>query len=305
HVDYQQITHNLHTHGTTTYLELGPDNTLTTLTHHNLPHHTPNTHPLLHPDHNDTTQLLTTLAHAHTAQAVDWTTHYTRHAPRPQRIDLPTYPFQRQRFWLTSTPDNEAAQKPSVGALGEIEARFWETVEEQDAQALATTLDVQADASLDTLLPALSAWHQQQRDQNTINTWTYRETWKPHTPTTGAAANGVLTGTWLIPLPANHTDHPLITAVLNTLHQHGAHTLPLPLDHTHTTPQTLTPHLNHTLTSTKTDIPDVSGVLSLLALDETPHPDHPAVPTGTALTLALIQTLTTHPHLTAPLWCAT
>ncbi|MFD0386214.1 hypothetical protein ACFQ2B_38950 [Streptomyces stramineus] len=36
--------------------------------------------------------------------------------------------------------------------MGEVEARFWETVEEQDAQALATTLDVQADASLDTLL---------------------------------------------------------------------------------------------------------------------------------------------------------
>ncbi|WP_344098265.1 hypothetical protein, partial [Streptomyces stramineus] len=178
---------------------------------------------------------LTSLAHTHTTRTVDWTTHYTRHTPHPQRIDLPTYPFQRQRFWLTASPDNEAAQKPSVGALGEVEARFWETVEEQDAQALATTLDVQADASLDTLLPALSAWHQQQRDQNTINTWIYRETWKPHTPTTRAAADGLLTGTWLIPLPASHTDHPLITAVLNTLHHHGAHTLPLPLDHTHTT----------------------------------------------------------------------
>ncbi|MEU7109961.1 polyketide synthase dehydratase domain-containing protein, partial [Streptomyces sp. NPDC046215] len=107
------ITHNLHTHGTTTYLELGPDNTLTTLTHHNLPHHTPNTHPLLHPDHNDTTQLLTTLAHAHTTRAIDWATHYTRHTPRPQRVDLPTYPFQRQRFWLTASPGTGDA-----GAMG-------------------------------------------------------------------------------------------------------------------------------------------------------------------------------------------
>src|SRR6185436_18874058 len=46
------------------------------------------------------------------------------------------------------------------------------------------------------------------------------------------------------------------------------------------------------------------GVLSLLALDETPLPEHPALPSGLALTLALVQALgDTAIH--APLWLLT
>ncbi|WP_344098224.1 polyketide synthase dehydratase domain-containing protein, partial [Streptomyces stramineus] len=62
---------------------------------------------------DETHRLLTSLAHTHTTRTVDWTTHYTRHTPHPQRIDLPTYPFQRQRFWLTATPGTGDA-----GAMG-------------------------------------------------------------------------------------------------------------------------------------------------------------------------------------------
>ncbi|MEU4905544.1 SDR family NAD(P)-dependent oxidoreductase [Streptomyces sp. NPDC022067] len=46
----------------------------------------------------------------------------------------------------------------------------------------------------------------------------------------------------------------------------------------------------------------LSGVLSLLALDEAPHPEHPAVPRGLAASLALVQALDGHP---TPLWLAT
>nr|WJJ61189.1 type I PKS [Streptomyces sp.] len=48
----------------------------------------------------------------------------------------------------------------------------------------------------------------------------------------------------------------------------------------------------------------VSGVLSLLALDERPHPDHPAVPAGLAGTLTAAQALT-DAALGAPLWLVT
>ncbi|WFB11173.1 SDR family NAD(P)-dependent oxidoreductase [Streptomyces sp. LX-29] len=75
------------------------------------------------------------------------------------------------------------------------------------------------------------------------------------------------------------------------------------LDETRAEPRALGQQLSAALAGY--DASKVSGVLSFLALDEEPHPDHPHVPTGTALTLALIQTLTTHPTLTAPLWCLT
>ncbi|MBH1939156.1 KR domain-containing protein, partial [Streptomyces sp. AV19] len=129
--------------------------------------------------------------------------------------------------------------------------------------------------------------------------WTYTTTWKPlPSPTTPPR----LHGTWLIPLPRHHTDRTLTHHILNTLHHHGAHTLLLPLDHTHTNPHTLTHHLNHTLTTHHQPPHTLTGLLSLLPLDETPHPQHPTLPTGLTLTLALIQTLTQHPHITTPLW---
>ncbi len=48
----------------------------------------------------------------------------------------------------------------------------------------------------------------------------------------------------------------------------------------------------------------VTGVLSLLGLDERPHPAHPSVPLGTALNLALVQALG-DAGTDAPLWWAT
>ncbi|KOT31017.1 polyketide synthase [Streptomyces caelestis] len=48
----------------------------------------------------------------------------------------------------------------------------------------------------------------------------------------------------------------------------------------------------------------LAGVLSLLGLADRPHPRHPGLPTGTVLTLALVQALGDL-GVTAPLWCAT
>nr|WP_062342995.1 type I polyketide synthase [Herbidospora sakaeratensis] len=75
-----------------TFVEIGPDAVLTAL----LPDH--DAHPTLRRDHPENlTRLLATL---HTTGVhVDWQTPGTA-----SPVDLPTYPFQRERYWLTSRP---------------------------------------------------------------------------------------------------------------------------------------------------------------------------------------------------------
>ncbi len=99
-VRYHHGTHTLHTNGVTTYLELGPDTTLTTLTQTILDQ--PTTIPTHHRNQPEATTLLTAAAHLHTTGVpVDWHTLLpTRHLSNP--IALPTYPFQHQPYWLPS-----------------------------------------------------------------------------------------------------------------------------------------------------------------------------------------------------------
>ncbi|GDY50979.1 hypothetical protein SVIO_016020 [Streptomyces violaceusniger] len=52
------------------------------------------------------------------------------------------------------------------------------------------------------------------------------------------------------------------------------------------------------------DTPGISGVVSLTALDESPHPAYPSVPQGYAMTLSLSQALG-DAGVEAPLWCLT
>ncbi|WP_194921529.1 type I polyketide synthase, partial [Catenulispora rubra] len=93
---HHAITHTQNA-GTTGYLELGPDTTLTTLTKSTLDD-APDTWaaPTLHPKQSDTHTLFTALAHLHThGTPITW--------PRNnegRHTDLPTYPFQHHHLWL-------------------------------------------------------------------------------------------------------------------------------------------------------------------------------------------------------------
>ncbi|MFD3924325.1 SDR family NAD(P)-dependent oxidoreductase, partial [Streptomyces sp. NPDC058595] len=98
-VNYTAISEHLDSTGTTAYLELGPDTTLTTLTTQTLPNAT--TIGTLHPKHPHQHTLHTALATLHTHHTpLTWpTTQPTNHHP-----NLPTYAFQHHHYWLNDTP---------------------------------------------------------------------------------------------------------------------------------------------------------------------------------------------------------
>ncbi|WP_153068604.1 type I polyketide synthase, partial [Streptomyces orinoci] len=240
-------------------------------------------------------RFLRSLGEAYTHGAtVDWQVCFAGTGAR--RVDLPTYAFQRSRYWLESTAPEELAA--AYAAVPE-ELRFWDAVDSADHSALATALDIQDEAEhpwLAKAVEALSAWRRQYRRQSTIDGWRYRVTWKPIAPKPGRAD-----GTWLLVVPAEAGDSPWLTAAQQALATAGARTVLLTCDPAATDRASLTQALQHTAEAQEAPL---SGVLSLLALDRRQHPGHPAVTTGLAATVTLVQALG-DTGIDAPLWLAT
>jgi acyl transferase domain-containing protein/acyl carrier protein len=91
----------LRSHGAARFLEIGPDAILTGLTARIL--HDATTVALAGKGRPEATQLLTGLGAAFTVGVdVNWSALFT--GSGAQRVDLPTYPFQRQRYWLPAQP---------------------------------------------------------------------------------------------------------------------------------------------------------------------------------------------------------
>ncbi|MEU1910340.1 type I polyketide synthase, partial [Streptomyces hygroscopicus] len=227
--------------------------------------------------------------------SVDWSPLF--HGAR--RVDLPTYAFQRQRYWLDThaSPDETEplrADEAETRFWDEAETRFWDAVERADATELALTLD--ADGELvGELLPALATWRRTARDRSLIDSWRYRITWRP----LAAPPTGRLSGSWLLAVPEAHADDPLVGAVSSALAESGAQVVPLAVSCADVDRAALEGAVADAVDQRSAPL---SGVLSLLALDEAPHPGHPAVPRGLAATLALVQALDGR---RAPLWLAT
>ncbi|WP_156312962.1 type I polyketide synthase, partial [Micromonospora sp. HK10] len=100
-VRYADGTRQLHELGVSHFVELGPDGTLTTLTHETLPGHARAT-ATQRRGQPPTDTLLAALAALHAGGLpVDWSPLHPVPAPAP--VPLPTYPFQHQRFWLHAT----------------------------------------------------------------------------------------------------------------------------------------------------------------------------------------------------------
>ncbi|MFF3208988.1 type I polyketide synthase, partial [Streptomyces sp. NPDC002962] len=278
--------------GVTTFLELGPDGVLAALSEESLDERPDAVAvPLLRKDRPEDEAIITAVATAFVhGVKVNW----QALLPRGRRVPLPTYAFQRRRHWLRR-PEAPTAARPGPDRP---EARFWAAVDQGDRTELARALGLPEDgpSALDDLLPTLSAWRQGNRERTVLDSWRYRVVWRPAPDTEPAP----VTGTWLV-LTSTHTaDHPWTQHAVDALADRGAHVVHLPVDPARADRTALA----DLLTRATGDRPEQGGVLSLLALDETPHPEHPDLAAGVTATLTLAQALG-DADIDLPLWCVT
>ncbi|MCX5387479.1 thioester reductase domain-containing protein [Streptomyces sp. NBC_00083] len=104
-VRFADALHTLEHNGVTTYIEIGPDATLTALTRDTLDRPHLIAAATQHRDKSQVESLLTALAHIHNqGGSVDWAACLQNTDAR--HTDLPTYPFQRKRYWVQAATGN-------------------------------------------------------------------------------------------------------------------------------------------------------------------------------------------------------
>ncbi|MET8701897.1 type I polyketide synthase [Kitasatospora sp. NPDC004723] len=273
----------LHENGTTAWLELGPDAVLSTMGRECLPDADALLVPTLRGSRPEGRALTTGLARLFAqGRPVDWAAVLDGRGAR--RVDLPTYAFQRERYWLDTSAARAGAPGPGA-ALSPGEDQVWDAVERNDPAALATALDVAPDAPLGTVLGALSAWRRRPRQR-------YKVAWRP----LADPAAGRLSGTWLVAAPAGAAE-PLAADVAAALEARGARVVSaeFPGGGPEEVLAGLPAHASGG---------DLTGVVSLLALGEKPWPGTAPAPSGVAGTLALLRALV-DADVTAPLWTVT
>ncbi|KMS66138.1 hypothetical protein ACH49_29825, partial [Streptomyces leeuwenhoekii] len=255
--------------GATTCLEVGPGAALTSLvTEQGNLRAVAVAH---HGGQDEVRSVATGLGHLHEAGVpIDWAAFFAGTGARA--VPLPTYPFQRSRYWL------DADEHPTGEASGAADDRFWGLVDRGDVSALADALELDG-ADVARVLPALAMWRREHEERSEVAGWRYRLEWRP------VAGNraGRLSGTWLCVLPAGNPDCPIVDG----LTARGARVLTVDVG----------------AGEDRTDVAarvgaelirdgDLTGVVSLLASS------------GLEPTCALVQALGDL-GITAPLWCLT
>lgn len=200
-----------HARGAGTFLELGPDSTLSAPAQDALGDEADADFlPLLRAGRGEERCAATALARLHVrGTAVDWPAYLAGTGART--VGLPTYAFQHERYWPEPAP-----ARPAQAAADPADAELWGSVERGDAAALADLLGLRDEqhASLYALLPALSSWRQQRHEKALLDSTRYRVAWRP----VRAAAAPVLEGTWLL-VTADGIDS---DEILDALRGHGA-----------------------------------------------------------------------------------
>ncbi|MFB7274946.1 type I polyketide synthase, partial [Streptomyces sp. NPDC056244] len=275
--------------GVRTFLELGPDGVLCGMARESLPDDSRTALlPLLRAGRPEVRALTTALAGAQANGVdIDWAAYFADSGAR--RIELPTYAFQRERYWPEAAADDAIGSGTGANAL---DAEFWSAVERDDVTELAATLGLD-DTTVTAMVPALTAWRRRRGEQSAVDGWRYRVTWKPRS---GSTAPAVLSGRWLVLAPARTEDAAWAAEVVAAL---GTETVLVEVTGTDDRAA-----LTARLGELRGEEAEFAGVLSLLALVGHDGAAHPEVPAALTLTALGAQALG-DAGIDAPLWSVT
>ncbi|MEV6365252.1 SDR family NAD(P)-dependent oxidoreductase, partial [Nocardia asteroides] len=281
--------HTLAAAGATRFVVVGPDAGLTALIERNIETRHSDTEPadttdtvvpVLRRDHAETETILAAVAQLDVVTGVvDWSGVFAD--SRARRVVLPTYAFQRQRYWLDT-----ATESDGVSAGNDIDAEFWRVVDSGDMQGLG----VDPEQSLGEALPVLSSWRKRHRDLGIIDSWRYRIDWKPLTASTGR-----LSGTWLV-IVSEFVAR--VDEVVRVLAESGAEVRCVEID-----PDRMDRIAVAELIRAEKASGEWRGAVSLLGLDES-DVSSSALPRGLVGNLMLLQAWSDE-AVGEPLWCVT
>ncbi|MBP2055453.1 acyl transferase domain-containing protein/acyl carrier protein, partial [Streptomyces griseochromogenes] len=251
-------------------------------------------------DEKGVTGLVTGLARAFVHGAVvDW----SALLPTANRVGLPTYAFRHERYWTQGVlgQPGPGSVVGDDGASTPAEARFWAAIESGDLAQVADTLAVDGGRPFSEVLPALASWRRQERDRSVTAGWRYRASWAPVAEPDPRALSGV----WLVAAPAESAGPvgaELVRGCVAALTARGAEVVLAEVAAGVVERAEVAAVLGQALQDVESGA--VAGVVSLLALDDTPVPAHPVVAGGLAATLGLVQALG-DTGVGAPLWILT
>ncbi|MFE1252164.1 type I polyketide synthase, partial [Streptomyces sp. NPDC058735] len=175
--------------GVTRFVEIGPDGTLTALAQNRTPDDEAALFVAsLRKDRHEVDAIVSCLAAGYTVGVpVDWTA--VIGPCSTAGVDLPTYAFQRERYWpQTKRSGVEADDQP------------WEPAAPEEARELATALDIGEDV-VQQILSEFSGLRRERTERAEVNGWRYRVDWEAVTPEAGADH----TGRWLVLHPEGDT----------------------------------------------------------------------------------------------------
>jgi len=309
----------LYQQGCEIFLEIGPKPTLLGMGRQCLPDNTGIWLPSLRPTQSDWQQLLQSLGELYVnGVTVDWLNfdkNYQRH-----RVVLPTYPFQRQRYWIDRV-ENKAQQTVSLSPdfQTSIMSLLHQGKTEQLAQQLAATGELSEDEQqqLPNLLKLLANKHQQQIRTATLQEWFYEIVWQsqPRLSTASTNIHTTETNNWLI-----FADQSGIGQTLATLlKEQGQHVILAYAANTSEISETGVWNIDPTQTADFEGLLQVAlekpltGIIHLWSLEATLPPEKVTIPfleqaqqLGCGSVLQLVQILSKYNLSTSPkLWLVT